>query len=48
MEALRVLVIEGKGREILKRLLAEGTKVKEAEKRERIVEAMTYVKNNLD
>ena len=48
VEALRVLAIEGKGREILQRLLVEGTKVKEAEQRERIVAAMSYVKNNLD
>ena len=48
VEALRVLAIEGKGWEILQRLLVEGTKVKEAEQRERIVAAMSYVKNNLD
>jgi hypothetical protein len=48
VEVFKVLALEGKGRDILQRLLVEGTKVKEAEQRKRIVEAMSYVKNNLD
>lgn len=48
VEDLKGLALEGKGREILQRLMVEGSKVKEAEEREKIVEAMSYVRDNLD
>lgn len=48
VESLKVLALEGKGSEILQRLMGEGARVKTVEEREKIMEVMTYVRNNLD
>jgi hypothetical protein len=48
VEALKGLALSGKGSEILQRLMEEGARVKTVEERKKIVEAMTYVRNNLD
>jgi hypothetical protein len=48
LEALKELALQGKGSEILRRLMKEGAKVKEVERRKKINEAMIYVRRNLD
>ena len=48
VEALKALALSGKGSEILQRLMEEGARVKTVEDRKKMVEAMTYVRNNLD
>jgi hypothetical protein len=48
VEALKELALCGKGSEILRRLMEEGAGVKAVEERKKIVEAMTYVRSNLD
>jgi hypothetical protein len=47
-ESLKVLALQGKGSEILQRLMAEGAKAKTFEERKKTIEVMTYVRNNLD
>jgi len=48
VESLKVLALQGKGSEILQRLMEEGARVKTVEERKKIIEVMTYVRNNLD
>lgn len=48
VEFLKELGLQGKGEEIIKRLIEEGGRAKGIEERKKIVEAMTYVRNNLD
>jgi hypothetical protein len=48
VEALKELVLEGRGSEILRRLMEEGVRVSEVERRKKISEAMIYVRRNLD
>jgi len=48
VESLKVLALQGKGSEILQRLMGEGARVREVEERKKIIEGMTYVRNNLD
>jgi hypothetical protein len=48
VEVLKELALNGKGSEILQGLMKEGAKVKAVEERKKIMEAMTYVRNNLD
>jgi hypothetical protein len=43
-----VLIFEGKGSEIVRRLMEEGAKAKTVEERKKIVEVMIYVRSNLD
>jgi hypothetical protein len=45
---LKELALNGKGSEILQGLMKEGAKVKAVEERKKIMETMTYVRNNLD
>jgi hypothetical protein len=45
--SLKVLALQGKGLEILQRLIEEGVRVKTVEERKKIIEVMTYVRNNL-
>jgi hypothetical protein len=47
IEELKGLAFQGKGPEIVQRLMGEGAKVREIERRKKILEAMTYVRNNL-
>jgi hypothetical protein len=46
VESLKAL--EGKGRAIIRRLMEEGSRTKEAAKIKKIVEVMKYVQSNLD
>jgi hypothetical protein len=48
IEALKELALQGRGSEILRRLMEEGAKVSEVERRKKISEAMIYVRRNLD
>jgi len=48
IEELKGLAFEGKGAEIVQRLMGEGARVGEIERRKKILEAMIYVRNNLD
>lgn len=48
IEELKGLAFQGKGSEIIQRLMGEGARVGEIERRKKILEAMTYVRNNLD
>jgi hypothetical protein len=48
VEALKELALEGRGSEILRRLMEEGVRVSEVERRKKISEAMIYVRRNLD
>ncbi len=48
IEELKGFAFEGKGSEIIQRLMGEGARVGEIERRKKILEAMTYVRNNLD
>lgn len=48
VEVLKELALCGKGSEILQGLMKEGAKVKAVEERKKIMETMTYVRNNLD
>jgi hypothetical protein len=48
IEELKGLAFQGKGSEIVQRLIGEGARVGEIERRKKILEAMTYVRNNLD
>lgn len=48
VESLKALAFRGKGSEILQKLMEEGAREKEVEKRKKIVEAMSYVRSNLD
>ncbi len=48
VEVLKGLALRGKGSEILQGLMKEGAKVKTVEERKKIMETMTYVRNNLD
>ena len=48
VEVLKELALRGKGSEILQGLMKEGAKVKTVEERKKIMETMTYVRNNLD
>ena len=45
---LKELALRGKGSEILQGLMKEGAKVKTLEERKKIMEAMIYVRSNLD
>jgi len=47
-EGLKEFALKGKGSEILQRLMKEGAKMKAVEERKKIMEAMTYVRSNLD
>ncbi len=47
VEALKELALSGKGSEILQGLMKEGARVKRVEERKKIIEAMSYVRNNL-
>jgi hypothetical protein len=48
VDSLKALALQGKGSEIIKRLMEEGARRKTAEERRKIIEVMTYVRNNLD
>jgi hypothetical protein len=48
VEALKELALQGRGSEILRRLMEEGARVREVERRKKIREAMIYVRRNLD
>jgi hypothetical protein len=48
IEELKGLAFQGKGSEIVQRLMREGARVGEIERRKKILEAMSYVRNNLD
>ena len=48
VESLKALALEGKGREIIRRLMEESSRTKEAAKIKKIVEAMDYVQSNPD
>jgi hypothetical protein len=48
VEVLKELALSGKGSEILQKLIEEGATVKTVEERKKIIEAMTYARNNLD
>jgi len=48
VEDLKLLAFCGRGSEIIQRLMKEGAKMKGVEERKKIVEAMTYVRSNLD
>ena len=48
VESLKILALEGKGSEILQRLMGEGARVRSVNERKKIIEVMTYVRNNLD
>jgi hypothetical protein len=48
VEALKELALQGRGSEILRRLMEEGAKVREVERRKKMNEAMIYVRRNLD
>jgi len=48
VEELKGLAFQGKGSEIVQRLMREGARVGEIERRKKILEAMSYVRNNLD
>jgi len=48
VESLRVLALQGKGSEVLQRLMEEGARVKTVEERKKIIEVMSYVRSNLD
>jgi len=48
VESLKALAFQGKGSEILQKLMEEGAREKGVEKRKKIVEAMIYVRSNLD
>lgn len=46
--SLREMALQGKGSEILRGLMEEGAKVKQLERRKKIVGVMSYVRANLD
>lgn len=48
VESLKALALQGKGSEIIKSLMEEGAKRKTVEERKKIIEVMSYVRNNLD
>jgi hypothetical protein len=48
VESLKGLAFEGKGSEIVRRLMEEGAKAKTVEERKKIGEVMIYVRSNLD
>jgi hypothetical protein len=48
VESLKELAFEGKGSEIVRRLMEEGVKARTVEERKKIVEVMIYVRSNLD
>ena len=48
IEELKGLAFQGKGSEIVQRLIGEGARVGEIERRKKILEAMTCARNNLD
>lgn len=48
VESLKGLALEGKGSEILRWFMEEGAKARDAEDRRKIIEVMSYVRNNLD
>jgi hypothetical protein len=48
LELLKGFALSGKGSEILQGLMKEGAKVKTMEERKKIMEAMSYVRSNLD
>jgi len=48
VESLKGLALEGKAREIIKRLMREGSRSKDPEKVKRIAEVADYVRSNLD
>jgi hypothetical protein len=48
VEALKEQALQGRGSEILRRLMEEGAKVRDVERRKKISEAMIYVRRNLD
>jgi hypothetical protein len=48
IEELKGLAFRGKGSEIVQRLMGEGARGGEIERRKKILEAMIYVRNNLD
>jgi len=47
VEDLNGLALKGQGREIIKALMEEGSRLREPEKIKKIVDVMEYVKNNL-
>jgi Zn finger protein HypA/HybF involved in hydrogenase expression len=48
VEELKGLAFQGKGSEIVRRLMGEAARAGETERRKKILEAMIYVRNNLD
>jgi hypothetical protein len=48
IEELKGLAFQGKGSEIVQGLMGEGVRVVDIERRKKILEAMAYVRNNLD
>jgi hypothetical protein len=48
VDSLKALALQGKGSEIIKRLMEEGARRKTVEERRKIIEVMSYVRNNLD
>lgn len=48
IEELKGLAFQGKGSEIVQQLMREGARIREIERRKKILEVMSYVRNNLD
>jgi len=48
VDSLKALALQGKGSEIIKRLMEEGARRKTVEERRKVIEVMSYVRNNLD
>lgn len=48
VESLKALALQSKGSEILQQLMEEGARAKTVEERKKIIEVITYVRNNLD
>ena len=48
VDSLKALALQGKGSEIIKCLMEEGARSKTVEERRKIIEVMSYVRNNLD